>query len=44
MLEDGYSINYISCKYGVGNLRLKKLWLLYQKGRIKSTASPEVHP
>ena len=31
MLEDGYSINYISCKYGVGNLRLKKLWLLYQK-------------
>ena len=31
MLEDGYSINYISRKYGVGNLRLKKLWLLYQK-------------
>ena len=31
MLEDGYSINYIYHKYGIGHLRLKKLWLLYQK-------------
>ena len=31
MLEDGYSINYIHCRYGIGNSQLEKLWLLYQK-------------
>ena len=31
MLEDGYSINYISRKYGICKTRLEKLWLLYQK-------------
>ena len=31
MLEDGYSINYIHTKYGIGHLRLEKLWMLYQE-------------
>jgi transposase-like protein len=31
MLEDGYSINYIHTKYGIGHSRLKKLWMLYQE-------------
>ena len=35
MLEDGYSINYIHKKYGIGNLRLKRLWVLYQKEGAK---------
>ena len=35
MLEDGFSINYIHTRYGIGHSRLEKLWLLYQKGGIK---------
>ena len=35
MLEDGYSIDYIHTKYGIGSERLKKLWLLYQKEGTK---------
>ena len=31
MLEDGYSINYIHTKYGIGHLQLEKLWMLYQE-------------
>ena len=31
MLEDGYSIRFISSKYGINCNRLSKLWLLYQK-------------
>ena len=31
MLEDGYSINYIHCRYGIGHSQLEKLWFLYQK-------------
>ena len=31
MLEDGYSINYIHGRYGIGNSQLEKLWLLYQR-------------
>ena len=31
MLEEGYSINYINTKYGIGHERLEKLWILYQK-------------
>ena len=35
MLEDGYSINYIHTKYGIGNTRLEKLWMQYQKEGVK---------
>ena len=35
MLEDGYSINYIHTKYGIGNTRLEKLWMQYQKEGAK---------
>ena len=35
MLEDGYSINYIHCKYGINSARLSKLWLLYQREGVK---------
>ena len=35
MLEDGYSINYINTKYGIGHERLEKLWLLYKKEGTK---------
>ena len=35
MLKDGYSINYIHSKYGIGNSQLEKLWLLYQKEGAK---------
>ena len=31
MLENGYSINYIHTKYGIGKVRLSKLWFQYQK-------------
>ena len=31
MLEDGYSINYIHTKYGIGHSQLEKLWMLYQE-------------
>ena len=31
MLEDGFSINYIHNKFGIGESRLKCLWLLYQE-------------
>ena len=31
MLEDGYSINYIHSRYGIGSSQLEKLWFLYQK-------------
>ena len=31
MLEDGYSIRFISSKYGINCNRLSKLWLLYQE-------------
>lgn len=31
MLEDGYSINYIYRKYGIGHYRLEKLWFMYKK-------------
>ena len=35
MLEEGYSINYIHTKYGIGNSRLEKLWFLYQREGAK---------
>ena len=35
MLKDGYSINYIHDKYGIGNSQLEKLWFLYQKEGAK---------
>ena len=35
MLEEGYSINYIRCKYGINPERLSKLWLLYQREGVK---------
>ena len=35
MLEDGYSINYIHSRYGIGHSQLEKLWFLYQKEGIK---------
>jgi transposase-like protein len=35
MLEDGYSINYIHCRYGIGHSQLEKLWILYQKEGAK---------
>ena len=31
MLEDGYSINYIHSRHGIGHSQLEKLWFLYQK-------------
>ena len=31
MLEDGYSIDHIHKKFGIGNGRLQSLWLLYQE-------------
>lgn len=31
MLKDGYSINYIHKKFGIGKKRLEYLWILYQK-------------
>ena len=31
MLEEGYSINYISEKFGINFHRLSKLWELYKK-------------
>ena len=31
MLEDGYSIDHIHKKFGIGNGRLQSLWLLYQQ-------------
>ena len=31
MLEEGYSIRYLHLKYGIGESRLKRLWLLYQE-------------
>ena len=31
MLEDGYSIDHIHKKFGIGNGRLQNLWLLYQQ-------------
>lgn len=31
MLEDGFSIDYLHKKYGIGESRLKCLWLQYQK-------------
>ena len=35
MLEEGYSINYIHTRYGIGHSRLEKLWILYQKEGAK---------
>jgi len=31
MLEEGYSVRYLHLKYGIGESRLKRLWLLYQE-------------
>ena len=31
LLEDDYSINFISCKYGINEKRLKRLWIQYQQ-------------
>ena len=31
LLEDGYSIDYIHRKFGIGKGRLQSLWLLYQE-------------
>ena len=31
MLEEGYSIDHIHKKFGIGHGRLKSLWLLYQQ-------------
>ena len=31
MLEDGYSIDHIHKKFGIGSGRLQSLWLLYQQ-------------
>ena len=30
MMEQGYSANYIHCRYGIGSLLLKTLWAKYQ--------------
>ena len=35
MLEEGYSINYIHTRYGIGHSRLEKLWFLYQREGAK---------
>lgn len=32
MLEDGYSINYIHCHYGISSSLLGQLWSLYKSG------------
>lgn len=31
LLENGFSINFISQKYGICHLRLKRLWIKYQE-------------
>ena len=37
LLEKGFSFNFISCKYGINEKRLKRLWIQYQqKGKDAS--------
>jgi transposase-like protein len=36
LLEDGYSINYVSTKYGIGSKLLACLWIQYQQNGLES--------